>query len=40
MVALTESVDVSKDAVVVEVKEGAVEGDIHDCLLAEGVPTN
>src|SRR6266566_9868349 len=32
--------DVGKDAVVMEVKEGAVEGDVHDCLLAEGVSAN
>ena len=40
MVALAESVDVGKDAVVVEVEEGAIEGDVHYCLFAEGVPTN
>ncbi len=37
MVALTESVDVGEDAVVVEVEEGAVKGDVHYRLLAEGV---
>ena len=40
VVALTESMDVSEDAVVVEVEEGTVEGDVHDCLLAEGIPAN
>ena len=40
MIALTESVDVGEDAVVVKVEEGAIEGDVHDCLFAEGVPTD
>jgi len=40
MVALAESVDVGKDAVVMEVEEGAIEGDVHYCLFAEGVAAN
>ena len=34
---MAESVDISEDAVVVEVKEGAVEGDVHNCLFAKRV---
>ena len=37
---MAESVDVGEDAVVVEVKEGAIKGDVHDCLFTEGVPTD
>src|SRR6266566_2501868 len=40
MVALAESMDVGEDAVVVEVEEGAIKGDVHDCLFPERVPTN
>ncbi len=32
--------DVGEDAVVVEVEEGAIEGDVHDCLFPEGIPTD
>jgi len=40
MIPLTESVDVSQDAMVVEVKEGMVEGDVHHRLFSEGIPTD
>src|SRR6266566_3764486 len=40
VVALAESMDVSEDAVVVEVEEGAIKGDVHDCLFPEGIPTD
>ena len=32
--------DIGEDAVVVEVKEGVIERDVHDCLFAEGVPAD
>ena len=37
---MAELVDVSKDAMVVKVEEGTIEGDVHDCLFAEGVSAN
>ncbi len=37
---MAELVDVGKDAMVVKVKEGTIEGDVHDRLFAEGVPAN
>ena len=40
MVALAELVDVGEDAVVMEVEEGVIEGDVHHHLFAEGVSAN
>ena len=37
---MAESVDIGKDAMVMEIEEGTVKGDVHDCLLAEGIPAN
>ncbi len=37
MVTLAESVDVGEDAMVMEVEDGAIEGDVHDRLFPEGV---
>ena len=37
---MAESVDISEDAVVVEVEEGAIEGNVHYCLFAERVTAN
>jgi len=37
LVCLSEAVDISQDSVVMKVKEGMIEGDIHDHLFPEGV---
>ena len=34
---MAESVDVSEDAVVMEVEDGTIKGDVHDCLFPEGI---
>ena len=40
VVALAESVNISEDAMIVEVKKGTVEGDVHHRLFAEGISAN